>query len=391
MAVLKFGAFTMALKDLYILAAARTPVGKFLGSLSHLTAPELGAKAITGALVTGTTVEQVIMGNVLQAGIGQAPARQAALKAELPKSTGAITLNKMCGSGLRAVMDAANGITAGEWQTVMAGGMESMSKAPHLLERSRLGQKMGDIIMADHVLKDGLLDPYGHKHMGNCAELCARKYHFSREQQDAFALESYRRAQAATEGGKFAREIVAVTTAAGVVSRDEEPFGAPLEKMPKLKPAFESDGSITAANSSKINDGAAALLVSNQAINPLARIVSYVTVAHEPEWFTTAPIPAIQAALKKAGLHINDIDLFEINEAFAVVTMAAMQDLHLDPAKVNIRGGAVAMGHPIGCSGARILTTLVHALEQENKRYGCAAICIGGGEAAAMMVENLRR
>ena len=392
------------MQDVVILAAKRTPIGSFLGTLATVPAPRLGATAIRAAveaaLVAPQDVEQVIMGNVLQAGLGQAPARQAAIYAGLPKSTGAITLHKVCGSGLRAVMDASNGIRAGEWQLVVAGGMESMSNSPHLLEGSRRGYRMGEIKVVDAMIKDGLWDPYDDRHMGNCAELCVREYQFTRAEQDAFALGSYQRAQKAIEQGLFADEIVAVEVPQKRgemqrIERDEEPFAAPLDKMTKLKPAFEADGTVTAANASKINDGAAALVVAGVdyarrvKAKPIARIVAYGSVAQEPAWFTTAPAHAARKALDRAGLTAKDIDRWEINEAFAVVTMAAMRDLSLDAARVNVHGGAVALGHPIGASGARILTTLVHTLKRDGVRYGCASICIGGGEAVALVVENL--
>lgn len=406
--------------EIVILSAMRTPIGKFLGGLAPVSAPRLGAAAIKAALeragVDNTAIDQAIMGNVLQAGVGQAPARQAARYAGLPDHTGAITINKVCGSGLRAVMDAANGIRAGEWNMVIAGGMESMSNAPHLLERSRAGYRMGNVTMADAMIKDGLWDPYGDKHMGNCAELCAQRYQFTREAQDAFARQSYERARNAVQTNLFSNEITAISVPSGKdqsvqVGQDEEPFGAPIEKMASLKPAFDKNGTITAANASKLNDGAAALVIAHadvarkltqrdgsersnhgsNAYKPLARIVAYATAAHEPEWFTTAPVPATKLALQRAGLKAHDIDRWEINEAFAVVTMAAMRDLELDPARVNVCGGAVALGHPIGGSGARILTTLVHTLIRDNVRYGCATICIGGGEGVAVIIENLTR
>ena len=392
------------MREVVIVSAARTPIGKFLGALSGVPAHQLGATAIKAAVeragVKPESVEHVLMGNVLQAGQGQAPARQALLGAGLPKSTGAVTLHKVCGSGLRTVMDAANGIKAEEWTTVIAGGMENMSLSPHLMERSRGGYRMGDVKISDSMIKDGLWDPYGDKHMGNCAEMCADKYTFTREAQDAFALESYKRAQGAMEAGDFEAELAAVSVPQRkgdpiVVDKDEEPFGAPLDKMGKLRPAFDKNGTVTAANASKINDGAAAMVLMSadeaaaQGLKPLAKIVSYASHAHEPDWFTTAPVDAAKKALDKAGLKASDIDLWEINEAFAVVTMASVKDLELDESKVNVRGGAVALGHPIGCSGARILTTLLHALKAKGGKYGCASICIGGGEAAAMVVEAL--
>ena len=390
------------MKNIVILSAARTPVGSFLGKLSSLPAPALGSAAIRGALeksgVAPSEVEQVVFGNVLQAGQGQAPARQASRGAGIPDEVPCVTVHKVCGSGMRAVMDVANAIQAGEYELAVAGGMESMSNAPYLLERARTGYRMGNASLVDSLIKDGLWDPYGDVHMGNCAELCVSKYNFTREEQDAYSLESYRRAQQATTEGLFADEIVPVDVPqkkgpAERVEKDEEPFAAPLDKIKSLKPAFQKDGSVTAANSSKINDGAAALVVASEdrararGFRPIARILAYTGVAQAPEWFTTAPIGAIRKLLEKTGVKLSDIDLFEINEAFAAVALAAIRELDLDPAKVNVRGGAVAMGHPIGASRARILTTLVHALRREGKKRGIAAICIGGGEATAMLVE----
>jgi acetyl-CoA C-acetyltransferase len=391
------------MSDILILSAARTPIGSFLGALSPLPAPALGSAAIKAALerahVAPGDVEQVLFGNVLQAGIGQAPARQASLGAGIPASVPCVTIHKVCGSGMRAIMDAGNAIRAGEYSLAVAGGMESMSNAPYLLERARTGYRMGHASIVDSMIKDGLWDPYKDVHMGNCAEMCVSKYAFTREEQDAFALESYRRARAATEQGLFADEIVAVEVpqkkGAGIrIDKDEEPFAAPLEKITQLKPAFQKEGSVTAANASKINDGAAALVVASEEAararnaRPIARIKAWSGVAQEPEWFTTAPVGAIRKLLEKTGLAVKDIDLFEVNEAFAAVAMAAIKELSLDPAKVNVRGGAVALGHPIGSSGARIVTTLVHALRREGKKRGVAAICIGGGEATAMLVES---
>jgi acetyl-CoA C-acetyltransferase len=391
------------MKDVVILSAARTPIGSFLGSLSAVPAPALGSTAIRGALeraaIRPDEVEQVLMGNVLSAGQGQAPARQASLGAGIPNSVSCVTVSKVCGSGMRAVMDASNAIQAGEYEIAVAGGMESMSNAPYLLERARTGYRMGNATLVDSMIKDGLWDPYNDVHMGGCAEMCASKYSFTREQQDAYALQSYLRAQDASKSGLASEEIVPVEVPqkkgppAAVVS-DEEPFAAPLDRIAALKPAFQKDGTVTAANSSKINDGAAALVVSSgewaaqRRAKPIARIVSYAGVAQAPEWFTTAPVGAIRRLLEKTGLSISDVDLFEINEAFAAVALAAIRDLDLDPARVNVRGGAVALGHPIGASGARILTTLVHALRHDGKKRGIAAICIGGGEATAMLVET---
>jgi acetyl-CoA C-acetyltransferase len=390
-------------KEVVILSAARTPVGSFLGKLSALPAPALGSAAIRAALersgVRGDEIEQVLMGNVLSAGVGQAPARQASLGAGVPNSVPCVTVSKVCGSGMRAVMDASNAIRAEEYEVAVAGGMESMSNAPYLIERARTGLRMGNGVLVDSMIKDGLWDPYSDVHMGSCAEMCVSKYSFTREEQDAYALESYRRAQHASKSGEAAEEIVPVEVPQkkgppARVDTDEEPFAAPLEKIASLKPAFERDGSVTAGNSSKVNDGAAALVVSSadwakrRSARPLARIVAYTGVAQAPEWFTTAPGGAIGRLLQKTGLAVSDIDLFEINEAFAAVALAAIRDLDLDPARVNVRGGAVALGHPIGASGARILTTLVHALRHAGKKRGIASICIGGGEATAMLVES---
>jgi acetyl-CoA C-acetyltransferase len=377
-------------QDVFILSAARTPIGSFLGSLSTLPAHALGAVAIKSAVeraeVPAARVEHVWMGNVLSAG--------------LPKSTGAVTLHKVCGSGMRAVMDAANALRAGEFELAVAGGMESMSNAPYLLPKGRLGLRMGHGQLLDSMISDGLWDPYKNIHMGVCAEMCAEKYAFTREAQDAFALESYQRARRANESGDFNAEFAAVTIegkkGATVVDRDEEPFATPLEKLEKmgsLKPAFQKEGTVTAANASKINDGASALVLAGEkaaaSAKPIARILSQASFAQEPEWFTTAPIAAAKKAAERAGVPLASIDLFEVNEAFAVVAMAFVKDLDLDPNKVNVNGGAVALGHPIGASGARILTTLVHALKARKRKYGLASICIGGGEATAMVVEAL--
>jgi acetyl-CoA C-acetyltransferase len=390
------------MKEIVILGGARTPIGSFLGTLSALPAPRLGATAIKCALensrVQPEQIQQVIMGNVLQAGIGQAPARQAGIYAGIPVSAGAVTVNKVCGSGLKAVMYAANDIRCGEYDIAIAGGMESMSNAPYALPQARSGYRMGPGKMVDIMIHDGLWDPYGDKHMGNCAELCVQKYAFTREEQDDFTRESYRRAQEATKNGRFKKEIAVVTIEGkkgkSVVIDDEEPFAAPLEKMGTLKPAFLKDGgTVTAANSSKINDGAAALVVTSadyaekNGLKPMARIVAQSTSAQEPEWFTTAPALAIELALQRAKLSVDDIDLFEVNEAFAAVALAAMKDAKISHEKINVNGGAVALGHPIGASGARILVTLLYAMQERGAKRGLAAICIGGGEAAAMIVE----
>lgn len=391
------------MKEIVILGGARTPIGSFLGTLSSLSAPKLGSIAIKCALensrVSPEQIEQVIMGNVLQAAVGQAPARQAGIGAGIPPGAGAVTVNKVCGSGLKAVMYAANDIRCGEYDLAVAGGMESMSNAPYALTQARTGYRMGPGKMIDVMIHDGLWDPYGDKHMGMCAEACVSKYNFSREEQDAYSKESYIRAQDATRDGKFKNEIAVVEIEGrkgkSVVVDDEEPFNAPLEKMGTLKPAFVKEGSVTAANSSKINDGAAALVITSAEyaeknnLTPMARIVAQATAAHEPEWFTTAPSKAIDIALRRANLSIDDIDLFEINEAFAAVALVAMKDAGIPHQKMNVHGGAVALGHPIGASGARILVTLLHALADRNLKRGLAAICIGGGEAAAMIIERL--
>jgi acetyl-CoA C-acetyltransferase len=392
------------MKDIVILGGARTPIGSFQGTLSSLAAPKLGSIAIKRALessgVTADQIEQVIMGNVLQAAVGQAPARQAGIGAGIPVSAGAVTVNKVCGSGLKAVMYAANDIRCDEYEVAVAGGMESMSNAPYGLTQARSGYRMGNGKLVDLMIHDGLWDPYGDKHMGNCAELCAAKYAFSREAQDDFSRESYRRAQEAVRSGQFKKEIAVVELQSKkgttIVSDDEEPFAAPLDKMGSLKPAFQKDGgTVTAANASKINDGASALIISSadwaakHGRKPMARIIAQATAAHEPEWFTTAPAKAIEIVLKRAGMTVGDIDLFEVNEAFAVVAMAAMKDANIPHEKMNVFGGAVALGHPIGSSGSRILVTLLHAMESRNVKRGMVAICIGGGEAAAMIVERM--
>jgi acetyl-CoA C-acetyltransferase len=344
------------------------------------------------------------MGCVLTAGQGQAPARQAALGAGCPVATGAVTLNKVCGSGMRAAMIAANDLRCGDFQLVAAGGMESMSQAPYLAAGVRDGLRLGHGKLIDSTIYDGLWDPYNDIHMGSCAELCAAEYKFSREEQDAFALESYRRARAAGEDGSFAAEIAAVPVPPKgqkkgepvVVDRDEEPWKVDLGRISSLRPAFQpKDGTVTAGNASKINDGAAALVLTTAAhaaslgVRPLARIVAHASQAQRPEWFTTAPLGAARAVLARAGLKAADVDLWEVNEAFAVVAMAFIRDLGLPPDRVNVHGGAVALGHPIGASGARILVTLLHALRARGGRLGCAAICIGGGEATAMVIERV--
>ncbi|MFA7476235.1 MAG: acetyl-CoA C-acyltransferase [Castellaniella sp.] len=393
------------MSDQIVLASvARTPMGGMLGSLSGLAAHELGAVAIRAAVeragIAGDAVNEVIMGNVLQAGQGQAPARQAALGAGLPLGVACSTLHKVCGSGLKAVMLAHDIIKAGSADVVVAGGQESMSNAPYLLLRGRQGYRYGHSTVYDHMALDGLEDAYQRgTAMGVFAEDCASKYSFTREQQDAFSLESLRRARQASEDGSFKWEIAPVTIKGRkgdtVVDTDEAPFKAMPEKIPTLKPAFKKDGTITAANASSISDGASAMVVMRESTaqslgaTPLARIVAHTQHSQEPNWFTTAPVGAIQKLLDRTGWSAGDVDLYEINEAFAVVTMAAMADLNLPHDKVNIHGGATALGHPIGASGARLLTTLVGALRKTGGRRGIASLCIGGGEAVALAIEMI--
>lgn len=386
-----------------IVSSVRTPVGSFQGAYGSLPAPKLGAIAIKEAVaragVKTDEIDECIMGEVLTAGVGQAPARQAALGAGLKNSTPCMTINKVCGSGLKAVMMAADNIRLGETRIAVAGGQENMTLAPHLLENSRTGFRMGNAPITDSMIKDGLWDPYNNFHMGNAAEICVRDYKFTREEQDQFAINSYKKAQEAWNKGVFKNEIVPVVIegkkGSVTVDKDEEPFNTNFDKIPGLKPAFDKEGTITAANASKINDGAAAhvLMAESEAkargIKPLARVVAHGTFAHDPKYFTTAPVGAIKAALKKADLKVAEIDLWEINEAFSNVTMAAMKDLEIPAERVNVHGGAVAIGHPIGASGARLLATLVHGLHTHGKRYGLATLCIGGGEAVALIVERV--
>ena len=390
------------MENVVIVSSVRTAVGSFQGVLSSLSAPRLGAIAIQAAMEkAGLTADQVgecIMGQVLTAGSGQAPARQAAIYAGLSVGTPCTTINKVCGSGLKAVMLATDSLRLGRTDVVIAGGQENMSLAPHLLENSRAGYRMGNVQVSDSMLKDGLWDPYNNWHMGNAAELCAKDFNFSREAQDAFAVESYKKAHKAIESGAFTKEIIPVTIEGKekvIVLKDEEPGKAKFEKMPGLKPAFDKAGTITAANASKINDGASAhvLMTESRAkalgLKPIAKIVAQGHFAQDPKWFTTAPVGAIKNALKVANLEVKDIGLWEINEAFANVTMAAQQSLSIDPNKINVHGGAIAIGHPIGASGSRILTTLVHSLHTHNQKYGCASLCIGGGEGVALIIERL--
>jgi acetyl-CoA C-acetyltransferase len=384
-----------------ILSARRTPVGAFQGALAAVTGPQLGAAAIKAALadsgVQASEVDEVIMGCVLSAGLGQAPARQAALGAGLPTSTPSTTVNKMCGSAMRSVMQGADQILAGNAQVVVAGGLESMTNAPYLLPKARQGYRMGNQEVIDHMFYDGLQSPWDGQLMGCFAEATSEKYAFTRQAQDEFAAESVRRALAAINKGDFKQEVAPVTakTRKGdvVVDKDETPFTLDIAKIPTLKPAFKKDGTVTAASSSGISDGAAAVvmmresLAASKGLKPMAKILGYVSFAREPEWFTLAPVGAIQKLLKQLNWSPGDVDLYEINEAFAAVPMAAMKDLSLDHAKVNVNGGACALGHPIGATGARILTTLLYALKARGKKRGIASLCIGGGEATAIAVE----
>lgn len=392
------------MKEVIIASAVRTPIGSFGGSLASIPATELGATAIGGSIkaakIRPEDVDEVIMGNVLTAGEGQAPARQAALKAGLPNTTPATTVNKVCASGMKSVMYAVNQIQGGEGDVIIAGGMESMSNVPFYLPQMRNGNKLGHAEVQDGILRDGFIDVYKNYHMGNAAELCAREHGFSREDQDAYAIESYTRAKRAQKEGWFNDEILKIKIRGRKgevteVTQDEEVNRVDFDKMKSLRPVFDKEGTITAANASTINDGAAALVLmsadkaSELSVKPLARVLGQASAAKDPEWFTTAPADAIPLALKRAGLTITDIDLFEINEAFSVVSLANNQLLALDPAKVNIQGGAVSMGHPIGCSGARILVTLIHSLIRTGGRYGCAGICNGGGGASAVIIERM--
>jgi len=386
-----------------IVAARRTPIGAFQGVLTGATAPQLGAAAIAGALASSglaaSDVQEVIMGCVLPAGLGQAPARQAALGAGLPQAVATTTINKMCGSALKAIMMGVDQIRSGDAHTVSAGGLESMTNAPYLLPKARAGYRMGHGEILDHMFYDGLQSPWDGQMMGCFAENTAEKYGFTRAAQDAYAAESVRRALAAVEAGAFAAEIVPVTVKGRkgdtVIDRDETPFTCDIAKIPQLKAAFRKDGTVTAASSSSISDGAAAVLLMSAAaaaargVKPLARVVAQASHAQAPEWFTTAPVGAIRTVLERAGWKANDVDLFEVNEAFAAVAMAAMHDIGIDHARLNVNGGACALGHPVGATGARIVATLLHALRARGGRRGVASLCIGGGEATAIAVELL--
>jgi acetyl-CoA C-acetyltransferase len=391
------------LKDVYLAGACRTAIGAFAGVFAEMPAPALGAAAVKGALamsgVPASQVDEVIFGNVISAGLGQNVARQVTLGAGLANSVGATTVNKVCGSGLKAVMLAAQAIQCGDASVVVAGGTENMSRTPYLLEKARSGYRMGDGELIDSMIRDGLWDVYNNLHMGTCGDRCAAKYAFSREQQDNFAIASYQRALAAQTSGAFAAEIVGVDAPSGRsavrVAEDEEPKKFNEQKLRQLRPAFGKDGTVTAGNASSISDGSAAMVAlapekaQSLGIKPQARILGYATASREPEWFSLAPIGAISRLLDKLSLKVADVDLFEINEAFSVVTMAAMKDLSIPHDKVNVHGGAVALGHPIGASGARTLVTLIHALQSRNARIGIDTLCIGGGEAVALAVELL--
>lgn len=391
----------MSDRTVVIVGAKRTPIGSFQGQFNSASALDLGAAAIDGAIkhagIEASDLSEVIMGCVLPAGLGQAPARQASLKAGVPTSVGCTTVNKVCGSGLKAVMLGHDAIKAGSSEIVAAGGMESMTNAPYLLPKARGGQRMGHGEIIDHMFWDGLQSPYDQQMMGMFGEMCADKYGFSRVDQDGFAVVSVERAQRAVHEGDFREEIVPVTVTVRreehVFAEDEEPHRCNIGKIPTLRPAFRKDGTVTAANASKISDGAAATVLMTAAeaekrgLETLATIVAHATYAHEPEWFTTAPSAAIAKVVEKAGWSMQDVDLFEINEAFAAVTMAAMADNGLDHAKVNVNGGACALGHPIGASGARILVTLIHALRKRGLKRGVASLCLGGGEAVALAIE----
>ncbi|MCH8555867.1 MAG: acetyl-CoA C-acyltransferase [Schleiferiaceae bacterium] len=392
------------MREVVIVSAVRTPMGSFGGSLASVSAPQLGAAAIKGALekiqLDPALVEEVYMGQVLQANAGQAPARQAALLAGLSQEVPCTTVNKVCSSGMKSIMLAAAAIKAGDADIVVAGGMENMSSVPHYLPNGRTGSKLGDMKLVDGLMKDGLLDAYDNNHMGTCADLCATEHEFSREDQDNFAIESYTRSAAAWSAGKFADEVVPVSVPqrrgeAVLFAEDEEYKSVNFDKVPTLRPVFSKDGTVTAANASTLNDGAAALVLMSRekadalGLKPLAVIRSYADAAQEPKWFTTAPAKALPIAVGKAGLTVKDVDYFELNEAFSVVGLANIKLLGIDGAKTNVNGGAVSLGHPLGCSGARIIVTLINVLKQNGGKIGAAGICNGGGGASAMVIENI--
>jgi acetyl-CoA C-acetyltransferase len=393
----------MSKKEVYIISAVRTPMGSFLGAFSSVSATTLGSVAIKGAVdksnVPVDAIDEVFMGNVLQAGVGQAPARQAALGAGLNQNVPCTTVNKVCASGMKSIMLGAQTILAGDNHIVVVGGMENMSQTPHYID-GRNGTKFGNITMLDGITKDGLLDVYNKVPMGNCAELCAKEYGITREDQDSFAITSYTRAADAWKAGRFDNEIVPVSVPQRkgdpiLVSEDEEYKNVFLDKIPGLKPAFDKEGTITAANASTLNDGASALVlasaeaVEKYGLKPISKIVSYADAAQAPEWFTTAPSLAVPKALEKAGLKTSDVDYWELNQAFSVVGLANMKILGLDPSKVDVNGGAVALGHPLGNSGSRVIVTLINVLKQNNAKIGAAGICNGGGGASAMVIENV--
>jgi acetyl-CoA C-acetyltransferase len=391
------------MNEVVILSGARTPVGVLMGGLSELSAPQLGSVAIKAALeksnVKSGDVNEVLMGCVLTGGVGQAPARQASLGAGIPNTVPCTTVNKVCGSGMKAIMLGAQSIMVGDNNIVVAGGMESMSNAPYVLPKARVGYKMGNGILVDSMINDGLWDPYNNFHMGNCGEICAREVHITREEQDEFAIRSYKLANEATDKGYFKEDIVAVSVPKGketvIISEDEQPRKVKYDKIPTLKPVFDKNGTITAANASPVNDGAAAVVLTSAEyakknnLKATAKIIAYSTFAQEPEMFTTAPITSIQMVLDRAKMKLSDIDLFEINEAFAVVPIAAQRKLGIPLEKLNVMGGAIALGHPIGMSGTRIIITLLNALKRANKKIGLASICIGGGEATSMIIERI--
>ncbi len=392
------------MKEVVIVSAVRTPMGSFGGVFSSLTAPTLGATAIRGALskidLDASLVQEVIMGNVLQANLGQAPARQAALAAGIPNDVPCTTLNKVCSSGMKALMVAAQTIKAGDNDVVVAGGMENMSMVPYYMDKARNGYRLGDGVVIDGMVKDGLTDAYHQAHMGVCAEQCAEEMNISREEQDRFALTSYERSASAWASGKFTDEVVPVEVPqrrgdAVVVSEDEEYKNFNKEKFLKLRTVFKKEGTVTAGNASTLNDGASALVLMSAekaaelGFKPLAKILSYADAAHEPEWFTTAPAKAVPIAVAKAGLEMKDVDCWELNEAFSVVGLANIKKLDLNPDKVNVNGGAVSLGHPLGSSGSRIIVTLIHVMKQNSAKYGAAGICNGGGGASAMVIENV--
>lgn len=391
------------MKEVVIVSAVRTPMGSFMGSLSSISAPKLGSIAIKGAIeksgIKSNDIQEVFMGNVLQANLGQAPARQAAIFAGLPTDIPCTTINKVCSSGMKSIMLAAQTIKSGDNDIVVAGGMENMSSVPHYFDKARVGQKLGDMRLVDGMVKDGLTDVYNNVHMGNCAEICAKEMNISRVEQDNYAIESYNRSTKSWTEGNFNNEIVSVNVPQRrgddlIISEDEEYKNVKLDKIPQLRAVFEKDGTITAANASTLNDGASALVLMSAdkanelGIKPVARIVSYADASQEPEWFTTAPAKAVPLAISKAGLNISDVDYFELNEAFSVVGIANMKILGLDPSKVNINGGAVSLGHPLGSSGSRIVVTLINVLKQKKSKIGVAGICNGGGGASAIVIEK---